>query len=83
MSISNGVDSFKVGEVIGLNLEIDNKKGKLVADECKIKLNRIVTFKSKYGKTIKLFFLYIMYYHHIFFYNYLINIDNLFAHPLI
>ena len=48
VSISNGTDSFKVGEIIALNIEIDNTKGKLVAEECKLTLNRFLILKSKY-----------------------------------
>ena len=53
VSISNGTDSFKVGEIIALNIEIDNTKGKLVAEECKLTLNRFLILKSKYGKIVK------------------------------
>ena len=53
VSITNGTDSFKVGEIIVLNIEVDNTKGKLVSEECKLTLNRIINLKSKYGKNIK------------------------------
>ena len=53
VSISNGTDSFKVGEIIALNIEVDNTKGKLVAEECKLTINRILNLKSKYGKVVK------------------------------
>ena len=50
--IEKGYDSFRIGEDININIEADNTKGKLVAEECKFKLNRIINLKSKYGKLV-------------------------------
>ena len=53
ISILNGTDNFKNGENVNINIDIDNSKGKLSAQECKITLARIIKLKSKYGKVIK------------------------------
>ena len=39
VSISNGIDCFKYDEIINVNIEVDNTKGKLIAQECKFTLN--------------------------------------------
>ena len=53
ITIQNGYDSFKIGEDINIDIEVDNTKGKLVAEECKFTLNRILCLKSKYGKLVR------------------------------
>ena len=49
----NGTDNFKYGENIKFNININNTKGKLNTTECKVVINRLVLFKSKYGETLK------------------------------
>lgn len=53
ISILNGTDSFKNGETLNLNIEVDNTKGKLNSEECKLTFNRTLVLKSKYGKVVK------------------------------
>ena len=53
VSIVNGSDNFKNGTTIDLNIDIDNNKGKLATDECKITLVRNITLKSKIGQVKK------------------------------
>ena len=53
ISILNGTDCFKNGSKIDFNIDIDNSKGKLSTDECKINLMRKIVLKSKYGKQVK------------------------------
>ena len=45
--------NVKNGEIIPLDIEVDNTKGKLNAKECKFTLKRIINLKSKLGKNIK------------------------------
>jgi hypothetical protein len=53
ISILNGTDNFRNGENINFNIDIDNSKGKIGAEECKITLSRIIKLKSKFGKVVK------------------------------
>ena len=53
VSIENGTDSFKHDATIDLNIDIDNNKGKLATDECKITLKRNIILKAKNGGQVK------------------------------
>ena len=49
----NGTDNFKFGEKINFNISIDNSKGKMNATECKVVMNRTITFKTKMSERKK------------------------------
>ena len=49
----NGTDTFKFGEDIKFEIDIDNTEGKLITTECKIVLKRNVKFNNSYGELKK------------------------------
>ena len=53
VSSINGTDNFRFGDSAHFNINVDNSLGKLNSTECKIVMNRVISFKNKLSEKKK------------------------------